>query len=134
MPEQAISSSAGDGTQRRRGRPRKHASDAARKLDWYHRQRKTGETLIQDVPPVVHEVLYCGHCCRRQTVALEASGYRCSVCRREVQPPGDPEACPRSPDGQHNAYSTPAGWICSQCNATVPEPADYGLMRLGRQP
>jgi hypothetical protein len=133
MPEQAISSSAGDGTQRRRGRPRKHASDAARKLDWYHRQRKTGETLIQDVPPVVHKVLYCGYCCCRQPVSLEASGcYRCAMYKREVQPPGDPETCPRSDDGAHNAVSRPEGWFCSRCNLPVPEPSDYGITILGR--
>jgi hypothetical protein len=124
MPEQAISSSAGDGTQRRRGRPRKHASDAARKLDWYHRQRKTGETLIQDVPPVVHEVLYCGYCCCRQTVALEASGcYRCAMCKREVQPPGNPAACPRAADGQHlpvRDVNAPTGWSCGRCALTMP--------------
>jgi hypothetical protein len=79
------------------------------------------------------ETLYCHYCCRRQPVTAEPSGsFRCTVCKRAVEPPGDPEACPRSPDGAHNPYSTPAGWICSKCNTAVPEPADAGMMILGR--
>jgi hypothetical protein len=44
MHDQPISSNAGEGAQGRSGRPRTYATDAARKLTWYHRQRQTGES------------------------------------------------------------------------------------------
>jgi hypothetical protein len=130
MLELSIASSAGDGTPRRRGLPRKHASEAARKLAWYHRQRQTGEAVTQDTPPIP-AALYCPHCCCRQPVALEAAGYRCTVCKREVAPPSDPQACPRADDGAHNPYGTPEGWRCSRCNAVMPKPEGADLMILG---
>jgi len=85
---------------------------------------------VADAPPIP-AVLYCPHCCRRQPVALEASGSRCTVRRREGPPPGDPEACPRSPDGQHTPIHASDGWRCSRCNTPMPEPEDAGIIQLG---
>lgn len=121
MQDHPISSNVGVGRNRRKGRPRKYASDAARKLAWYHRQRQTGATTLQDVPPVMHEALYCHHCCLRQAVRRDGEVYICTLCCNPLQPPtpGHEEDCPRASDGQHNPYYTGAGWICSRCNAPL---------------
>ncbi len=87
MPNHAISSSEGVAPQRRRGRPRTHATDAARKLAWYHRQRQTGEATMSDVPPVVHEELYCNKCCMRRSVRMERKQYHCSSCGTALELP-----------------------------------------------
>jgi hypothetical protein len=84
----------------------------------------------QDTPPIP-AALFCQYCCCSQPVTAEASTLRCTVCRHDVKLPNDPERCPRAADGSHNVYSTPAGWICSRCNAPMDEPTDAGIMWLG---
>jgi hypothetical protein len=73
--------------------------------------------------------MYCHQCCMYRPVRQESKAYRCTACNTVLQPPADPEACPRSPDGQHNPYRDNGRWACSQCNAPVPEPDD--LVTLG---
>jgi hypothetical protein len=81
---------------------------------------------------LVYETLYCPHCCVRQTVTHDGAVYHCTLCKHEVTPPDNPEACPRSRDGQHNPYRQTSGWVCSQCLAPMDAPADAGTMYLGR--
>src|SRR6266446_4609850 len=40
---------------KRRGRPRKHPSDAARKLAWHHRRKLKGEPSMQEDQQVIHD-------------------------------------------------------------------------------
>src|SRR6266436_1511128 len=97
-----ISSSPTIQPKRRVGRPRKHPSDAARKLSWWRKERQKGTSPMQDAPQDVHNELYCSFCCVKQLVHHDGQQYTCSWCKRLVQPPADPTACPRSPDRQHN--------------------------------
>jgi hypothetical protein len=86
---------------------------------------------LPEAPPIVHAEVYCPQCCKRQPVTTDNGTYRCTLCKGTVEPPVDPEACPRSKDGHHNPINTPEGWRCSRCNAVVDEPADAGIMYLG---
>jgi hypothetical protein len=65
--------------------------------------------------------LYCPNCCLRRHVRYEHKEYHCEACGTVLQPPADPEACPRSPDGRHNPRRDDGRWRCSRCNAPVPE-------------
>jgi hypothetical protein len=122
MPDPGIASSAGPQPQRRRGRPRTHVSDAARKRDWWRRNRQRQKGM-STMPQVLFETLYCAHCCCRQRVSHDGAGYHCSLCKRPVQPPSDLAACPRSSAG-HNPYRTADGVVCSLCWTPLPHEAN----------
>jgi hypothetical protein len=64
--------------------------------------------------------LYCPNCCLRCPVHQDGKQYRCAGCGSVLQPPKDPEACPRSNDGKPNPYRDHGRWIYSRCSATMP--------------
>jgi len=86
-------------------------------------------TNVPQVPPVVQEH-YCGQCCKRQAVHQDGKRYICSLCGSALEPPADPQACPRGKGGLHNPYRWPEGWRCSQCGVAVPEPPDADIITL----
>jgi hypothetical protein len=75
--------------------------------------------------------LYCHRCCLRREVRREGEQLHCTTCNTVLQPPADPEACPRAPDGRHNPYRDQGRWVCSQCLAPVEPPADADYVALG---
>ena len=132
MPKHPISSSPGLQPTRRRGRPRTHPSDAARKLSWYHKHKlQTGNIAMQDTQQVPHTELYCRQCCRTQRVHHAGEVYSCAFCRSVVEPPADPTACPRAPDGRHNPFRSEGAWVCSRCWAPMQPPDDADYVSLG---
>lgn len=86
---------------------------------------------MPDASPVYTE-LFCLQCCMRRPVTHDGAGYRCAVCRSELQAPSDPESCPRAADGRHNPFNQSGeGWRCSRCNAPVEPPAHADMMFVG---
>ena len=77
--------------------------------------------------PVIHDVLFCHHCCIRQPVTYDGQQYRCTLCRNIVTPPTDPAACPRSPSGRHNYWRG----ACSQCGVALEAPVDADTYYVG---
>ena len=103
----------------RRGRPRTHASDAARTLSWY------GAIASKERPPCQTRSL------QGCTAPMTAAGTRCTGCRQAVQPPQDPPACPRDDRGRHTPVHRPEGWRCRRCHTPVDAPTEAALVLLG---
>jgi hypothetical protein len=76
---------------------------------------------------------FCKTCSCAMLVVEDGSGFRCVLCRDPVDVQTDPELCPKSPSGRHNAFHDVNGWCCSQCLAPMDAPADAGTMYLGRR-
>jgi hypothetical protein len=92
-----------------------HMRRMPRNRAWYHRQRKTGASTIQDVPPVVHEELYCPNCYLRRTVHQDGQQYRYAACGTTLELPKAPGAYPERPTGAHHPFREVRGWVYSQC-------------------
>ncbi len=69
---------------------------------------------------VIHEELYCLHCCLHQAVRRDGEVYICTVCQRPIEPPMDPNMCPRSQTGVHNPFRERNAVVCSQCGIQLP--------------